>query len=325
VVPRAGKTPTPSPCRGAVTRGYHPHFRRTRSESAPPPEPPPLPHAGGAPIDFQRKVWRGGPAQTKACRRPRSAGERATAAAHQKPGAGSASGRALAAAVAAAAVGHRRCCSAPPARMRISSLTRLTQAPALAGGHGRRRASAPAQQQQQVWQVHSPSLRSSCVGPGPGPGLNTSPARVRWSCRPRGRWPGRGGSDRLRRGHVPCGDGDSELQRHAAGAVPQADETRAKEGEEVGHNGGVAAGACCVKARAPVDTLRREQKRLPARLDQCLRNLKIALKARDIEARASGLFCLEQKRLPARLDQCLCNLKMPTLAGDKEAICQCLS
>jgi hypothetical protein len=79
----------------------------------------------------------------------------------------------------------------------------------------------------------------------------------------------------------------------------------------------MAEGAGCVKARKAVDTLRHEQERLPARLDQSLGNLNMPILARDIEARASVIVCLEKKRLPARLDQSLHNLNMPILARDK--------
>jgi hypothetical protein len=82
---------------------------------------------------------------------------------------------------------------------------------------------------------------------------------------------------------VPSGDG--ALQRRAAGAVSQADEAHAGEGDEVGRHGSMAEGAGCVKARKAVDTLRHEQERLPARLDQSLGNLDMPFLARDMEAR----------------------------------------
>jgi hypothetical protein len=41
--------------------------------------------------------------------------------------------------------------------------------------------------------------------------------------------------------------------------------------------------------------------------------------AGDIEARASVLECLEIERLPASLDQSLRDLKMPVLAREMEA------
>jgi hypothetical protein len=115
---------------------------------------------------------------------------------------------------------------------------------------------------------------------------------------------------------VPRGDGD--VERGAGGAVPQADEAaRAGEGGEVGRHGGMAEGAGCVKARAVV--ARHEEKRLPARLDQRLGNLKMPFVARDIEAGASVNGCLEKKRLPSRLDQSLRNLEIPFVARDIEA------
>jgi hypothetical protein len=108
---------------------------------------------------------------------------------------------------------------------------------------------------------------------------------------------------------VPLGDG--EIKRGAAGAVPQADEARAGVGGEPGRHDSIAAGAGCVETRTAINR-RREQKRLPASLDQSLDNLKMPLLARDMEAGESILVCLEKKCLPARLDEHLCNIKMPS-------------
>ncbi len=57
-----------------------------------------------------------------------------------------------------------------------------------------------------------------------------------------GRRPARCGPDRLGRGGLPRGDG--EIQRGAAGAVPQADKARAGEGEEEDHDGHTAKMTC---------------------------------------------------------------------------------
>ncbi len=55
------------------------------------------------------------------------------------------------------------------------------------------------------------------------------------------------------------------------------------------HDENVAKVACCVQAGAAVVTqaARLEKERLPARLDQSLRNLKMPILERDIQARFS--------------------------------------
>jgi hypothetical protein len=112
---------------------------------------------------------------------------------------------------------------------------------------------------------------------------------------------------------------DGELQRCAAGAVSQADEARAGEGQEEGRDGSMAEGTGSMEAREAADTVCCEQKSLPARLDQGFCNLNMPPLASVMEARASVLKCLEkQQHLPSRLDQSVCNRKMPLLARDME-------
>ena len=97
---------------------------------------------------------------------------------------------------------------------------------------------------------------------------------------------------------------------------------RPGEGKQKIHDVHVAEMARYVEARVAFDTIRHEQKggyRIPARIDQGLYNLKMPVMARDTEARASVVCCLEEKRLPARLDQGLRNLQVPLTARDKKA------
>ncbi len=99
---------------------------------------------------------------------------------------------------------------------------------------------------------------------------------------------------------MPSADG--EVQGREAVAVPQADEARAGEGEEEFYYGSAAEEARRVGARVAVYSLRPEQERLPARLDEALCNRQAPFLARDVEAGASVLCCREKERLPSCQD-----------------------
>jgi hypothetical protein len=136
----------------------------------------------------------------------------------------------------------------------------------------------------------------SGLGLGPGPGLKTDATHwIGQGGRAGWRGPGRRSKDGLGRGRVPRINGD--VKRGAAGAAPQANEARAGEGGEQGRHRSMVAGAGDVKARVIEGSLRREQERLPARLDQSLCNLEVPDLASDIEAGESVLVCLEKKSL----------------------------